>query len=738
MHGRDLVTDCATPDCSTFKAANPRFTARGVATPCNVYDAAGARTDGTVPAAAPTYAKDGRETQPADDAVTTTTVQALPNTLCLVCSGAQEFIEQPLTAAQITDPCWNPSGSTYFLTDDVTAADPTKYCVPNNGLCKTTTWQYATKNDKKTTSYWVGIQRGCQDDYSTPTTNQVTFTNVWRDGVANFPHGTPRAADGMEKFVRYYVASNTASKAKDLAKYPDAGTTAGSTVGIIPFAFTDGKGADSATDYRWADASSTITVGKDSTAVASPDKDSNALEVYYRYGWVGLAHGLATGTSLTGCDTTACVRSIEQPLTAQFMSADGNGQPDLPKLQQSVAELECLSCATPIGNTNAENNCVTAKTDLTVKCKTLACATVVSNYKLEAGETAETFYYAKRGCAANPDDGVTTGDQAQADQFVIPAGYTDIKQYNQRVVSPKANTAQASSVATATVMDCFSCSVHMTATVNGANPSEPTYDSIKSQDTSLCWQTFKPQADSSIAATGTSGRCETQCFVEAYKYKVSSGPTNNPVTTYNWHLERGCKKADSKMKTGTVQSKDLFGVTITNYLCDWKNGTLCNGQLENYDTTLQLKTQQVRQIQCFSCETPAGNTDPNHECYTVPSTAKAVDCGDLSYVSCEATETTFTNAQNVTTYGMVRGCSKKPSGVSESAVEGYANVMAKTTVCSTSSCNKVAGTTDNIVVAVGSGARPATEEANEVVDVAPESGVPALVASLAVLISMML
>ena len=278
----------------------------------------------------------------------------------------------------------------------------------------------------------------------------------------------------------------------------------------------------------------------------------------------------------------------------------------------------------------------------------------------------------------------------------------------------------------------------MTATVKGSNPSEPTYDSIKTQDTSLCWQTFKPQADSSIAATGTSGRCETQCFVEAYKYKVASGPTNNPTTTYHWHLERGCKKADSKMKTGTVQSNDLFGVTITNYLCDWKNGTLCNGQLENYDTTLQLKTQQVRQIQCFSCETPAGNTDPNHECYTVPSTAKAVDCGDLSYVSCEATETTFTNAQNVTTYGMVRGCSKKPSGVTESAVEGYSNVLAKTTVCSTSSCNKVAGTTDNIVKAVGSGARPPTEEVNTVDDVAPESGVPAIVASLAVLISMML
>ena len=78
--------------------------------------------------------KDGREAMPTDTTVTVTTPQALPNTLCLVCSGSQEFKEQPTTSAQITDPCWNPSGSTTFLTDDVTSRDLTKYCVPNNGM----------------------------------------------------------------------------------------------------------------------------------------------------------------------------------------------------------------------------------------------------------------------------------------------------------------------------------------------------------------------------------------------------------------------------------------------------------------------------------------------------------------------------------------------------------------------------------------------------------------------------
>ena len=282
----------------------------------------------------------------------------------------------------------------------------------------------------------------------------------------------------------------------------------------------------------------------------------------------------------------------------------------------------------------------------------------------------------------------------------------------------------------------------MTQTVKGANPTEPTYDDIKTQDTSLCWQTFAPQVDSSIAATGTSGRCETSCFVQAYKYKVTTGPTNSPVTTYNWHLERGCKKADSKMKTGTVQSKDLFGVTITNYLCDYRNGSLCNSQLENYDTTLQLKTQMVRQIQCFTCETPAGNTDPTQECYTVPSTAKAVDCGDLSYVSCSSTETTFTDSNNVTTYGMVRGCSKESSGGSETPVEGYANVMAKTSICLTSSCNKVAGSIDNIVKGVAVSAEATGEVApggdEALIEPAPESGALSVILSLSMVLAMIL
>ena len=59
-------------------------------------------------------------------------------------------------------------------------------------------------------------------------------------------------------------------------------------------------------------------------------------------------------------------------LSPQFMSTDGSGPPDVPKIAPPVPELECLSCATPLSNTNSENTCVNAKTEQTVKCKTLA------------------------------------------------------------------------------------------------------------------------------------------------------------------------------------------------------------------------------------------------------------------------------------------------------------------------------------------------------------------------------
>ena len=131
------------------------------------------------------------------------------------------------------------------------------------------------------------------------------------------------------------------------------------------------------------------------------------------------------------------------------MSTDGNGKPDVPttKLQD---ELECISCVTPIGNTDASNNCVTAKASGRVMCKTLSCQAITATYRL-GSEGTDTFYYAKRGCTADPEDGIAEGEQDPADAAVTPAGWTGIKQYNQRSTTAVGNTQRTSTVSVAKI-----------------------------------------------------------------------------------------------------------------------------------------------------------------------------------------------------------------------------------------------------------------------------------------------
>ena len=83
---------------------------------------------------------------------------------------------------------------------------------------------------------------------------------------------------------------------------------------------------------------------------------------------------------------------------------------------------------------------------------------------------------------------------------------------------------------------------------------------------------------------------------------------------------------------------------------------------------------------------------------------------------------------------MVRGCSKEPSGGSETPVEGYSNVMAKTSICSTSSCNHIAGSVDNIVKAVPVSAGTGGVASKP----APESGALEMTMSLSTIILIML
>ena len=241
----------------------------------------------------------------------------------------------------------------------------------------------------------------------------------------------------------------------------------------------------------------------------------------------------------------------------------------------------------------------------------------------------------------------------------------------------------------------------MTKTVAGAAPSEPTFDEIRAQDTSNCWQVFPPTT--SGTATVTSSKCEGNCFVSGYKYSEANGDKTNPATTFNWKITRGCDDKDAVV-SGNAAVAGINGITSRTTLCDYRNGTLCNGKIENYETDKELKNQVASKLQCYVCDSPAGNGNPDDACYTLPSTAKAQACPDLSYTSCFSTATAYNTSATASLYVMNRGCSKDTSaGTATAAVEGYTNVMSTTTTCTTASCNKATGSKADLVLGTTGG-----------------------------------
>ena len=156
--------------------------------------------------------------------------------------------------------------------------------------------------------------------------------------------GANRAATDLKENLRFYAPANTAAKAKDNARFPTS---------------------DSANNIA-------VTTGKLSTF------------------------------TFTGAATINGANDFLSPLDPQFMTSDGTGAPDLPTTLVTP-ELECISCVTPIGNTDStvslfieintrveltqmffKNTCVTAKSTGRVKCKTLSCNSVTSAFKLSA------------------------------------------------------------------------------------------------------------------------------------------------------------------------------------------------------------------------------------------------------------------------------------------------------------------------------------------------------------------
>ena len=114
--------------------------------------------------------------------------------------------------------------------------------------------------------------------------------------------------------------------------------------------------------------------------------------------------------------------------------------------------------------------------------------------------------------------------------------------------------------------------------------------------------------------------------IKVIVWSRSSGSQDSPVltsylktleigkreTTYHWYVKRGCDTS-KKILSGTSAASGLFGIKQTDYTCTFQNGTLCNAQIANYDTSLQIKFQTVGMLQCMQCLTPEDNTDKDRD-----------------------------------------------------------------------------------------------------------------------------
>ena len=100
--------------------------------------------------------------------------------------------------------------------------------------------------------------------------------------------------------------------------------------------------------------------------------------------------------------------------------------------------------------------------------------------------------------------------------------------------------------------DCYSCESSFSSIVKGSNTMEPLYDDIKELDKTLCWETYEPQADTSVTYTGTSGSCEGKCYASAYKYK---GTIFSLITSNNQNI---CRSRQNRNKIQLVRQERLW------------------------------------------------------------------------------------------------------------------------------------------------------------------------------------
>ena len=107
------------------------------------------------------------------------------------------------------------------------------------------------------------------------------------------------------------------------------------------------------------------------------------------------------------------------------------------------------------------------------------------------------------------------------------------------------NHIRATQFSIAKEFQCYACQSSFSS--KSTSWVEPKYDSIRSKDSSLCWEIVSPSAN--VVSTGTTGQCFTDCYTQAYKYSLKTDSGHE----FFWNIKRGCN--DDEVKTSS-----LYGV----------------------------------------------------------------------------------------------------------------------------------------------------------------------------------
>ena len=80
--------------------------------------------------------------------------------------------------------------------------------------------------------------------------------------------------------------------------------------------------------------------------------------------------------------------------------------------------------------------------------------------------------------------------------------------------------------------------------------------------------------------------------------------------------------------------------------------------IKRIEYDLYRMTGEVKRLQCYICETPDGNTNPNHDCFTNVENLPMSKCPGLEFQECFTRDSSFRSRNGTTFFSIERGCRK--------------------------------------------------------------------------------